>query len=74
MKNSVAIMVYLLIVILLIFPGPAFSQDSQGIPLLALKERQFDFGKVKEGSSITHAFTIQNKGSVPLEIKKVSPG
>jgi len=65
---------YLLIVILLIFPGPAFSQDTQGIPTLVLKEREFDFGMVKEESRITHAFTFYNKGSAPLEIKKVSPG
>jgi hypothetical protein len=63
-----------LIVILLIFPSPAFSQDISGIPILALKEREFDFGEVKEGSRITHAFTVQNKGTATLEIKKVSPG
>ncbi len=73
MKKYLAI-AYLLIVILLIFPGPVFSQNKQGVPTLVLKEREFDFGKVKEESRITHAFTFYNKGGAPLEIKKVSPG
>jgi hypothetical protein len=74
MKHSVATKVFLLIVISLILDAPAFSQDTPGISVLVLKEREFDFGKVKEGSRITHEFTVQNKGTVPLEIKKVSPG
>jgi len=74
MKNSVTLTAWLLIVILLMFPCTAFSQDTPEIPKLALKEREFDFGKVKEGSRITHEFIIQNKGTAPLEIKKVSPG
>lgn len=64
----------LLIFTLLVISFPSFSQDAQGIPNLALKEQEFDFGKVKEGSRIIHEFIVQNKGTVPLEIKKVSPG
>ena len=74
MKHSVAIKVFLLIAILLIFPGPAFSQDTQGIPNLSLRERDFDFGAVKVGSRMSpHPFTLRNKGTATLEIKNVSP-
>jgi hypothetical protein len=55
-----------LFIILLIFFGPAFSQDTQGIPILALKEREFDFGKVKEGK--------RSASPATLEIREFSGG
>ena len=73
MRHSVAA-VYLIIFTLLIGSWPVFSQVTQGIPNLALKEREYDFGKVNEGSRISHDFVIVNQGEVVLEIKKVSPG
>jgi len=73
MKNSLATGC-LLVFILLLISWPAFSQDTQQVPSLSLKERKFDFGKVKEGRRITHAFTVQNKGTATLEIRKVSSG
>lgn len=53
MKNSVAITVYLLIVILLTASCPVFSQGTKHVPMLSLKAGQFDFGKAKEGSLIS---------------------
>ena len=42
-------------------------------PLLELEEKSFDFGDVKEGSTLEHAFTILNKGDKVLQIDKVKP-
>ncbi|MBN1846998.1 MAG: DUF1573 domain-containing protein [Deltaproteobacteria bacterium] len=56
------------------FSWPAFSEDTPDTPQLALQDREFDFGKIKEGSRITHEFIIQNKGSATLAINNVSPG
>jgi len=64
----------LLLFILVMTSWPAFSQDTQKAPQLVLNEREFDFGKVKEGSGITHEFSVQNKGNATLQIKKISHG
>jgi hypothetical protein len=64
----------LLIFTLFAIPFPALSQDSQGIPNMALKVREFDFGKVKEGERIAHDFAVLNQGDGSLEIRRVSPG
>jgi hypothetical protein len=54
---------------------PAFPQDPQeGTAGLLLKEQEFDYGKVNEGSIIEHDFIILNQGDAVLEIRKVSPG
>ncbi len=73
MKNS-ANTGCLLIFILLITPWSVYPQTGKQGPRLTLKEREFDFGYVKEGSRITHSFTVLNRGNETLEIKKVSPG
>ncbi|MCL6495840.1 MAG: DUF1573 domain-containing protein [Ignavibacterium sp.] len=38
---------------------------------LFLPENQFNFGKVKEGTTVSHTFELVNKGSDILEIKDV---
>ena len=73
MKNSFAAGC-LAVFILLVIPWSAYSQDNKQAPRLALQETEFDFGEVKEGSTITHDFIILNKGDVFLEISKVSAG
>lgn len=72
MKKYLATYCLLIFTLLVIF-FPAFSQDTQGIPNLSLRERDFDFGEVKVGSRMSHPFTVRNKGTATLEIKKVSP-
>mgnify|MGYP006292431877 CR=1 FL=1 len=54
--------------------GHAIPQDKIKAPRLVLSEEVYDFGEVKEGERISHDFVVKNAGSVPLEIKKVSPG
>lgn len=51
----------------------ALAQDIQG-PKMVLEELKFDFGEVKEGEVISHAFRVLNQGDQPLEIRKVKPG
>jgi len=73
MKTSVSVggWVFFLFIAL---SGPALSQDKIKAPRLVVSEEVYDFGEVKEGEHISHDFIVKNKGSVPLEIKKVSPG
>lgn len=52
---------------------PALAEQSQG-PKMVLKEQAFDFGKVRQGEVIKHAFTVLNKGDQPLKIIRVKPG
>jgi hypothetical protein len=47
--------------------------ESQG-PKMVLEELEFDFGEVKEGEAVSHAFRVLNQGDQSLEIRKVKPG
>ena len=38
---------------------------------LALKEAEFDFGKIPQGKPVTHAFEVSNVGKEPLKIANV---
>jgi hypothetical protein len=44
------------------------------IPIAYLKENRFEFGMVKDGTEVNHAFIITNKGQAPLLIEKVKSG
>jgi len=76
MKNLIAAARYLLLVILMVvvLPCYAYPQDEGKVPRLALDERDFDFGRVKEGSHVSHEFTVKNQGNAVLEIEKIQPG
>jgi hypothetical protein len=54
--------------------GDVLSQDRIKAPRMILSEEVYDFGEVREGERISHDFVVKNAGSVPLEIKNVSPG
>lgn len=41
---------------------------------IELPEKEFNFGEVLEGEQIVHTFIVKNKGTAPLEIKRVEPG
>ena len=60
----------LFVVISLISTAMAVQGDG---PQLFLEEKEFDFGKVDEGKTIEHAFTVYNRGDQPLIIEKVQP-
>lgn len=53
------------------------SESAQGEPngpRMLIKEREFDFKKVKEGQVIEHTFQVLNQGDQTLEIENVKPG
>ena len=60
--------------LILIFSSLAPAQQRVGGPKMVIKEREFDFGEVKEGAVITHSFQILNSGNETLTIVKVNPG
>lgn len=47
------------------------SNSQSSGALLFLPENQFNFGQVKEGTTVSHTFELVNKGSDILEIKDV---
>ena len=55
-----------------------YAQDSKGdiqaSPSAFLPVDSFEFASVVEGTTVTHEFVIQNKGTVPLTIHKVKTG
>ncbi len=38
---------------------------------VALMEKSFDFGKIRQGKPVTHDFSVVNTGSTPLQIRDV---
>jgi len=56
-----------------LFCCSALAQEAQG-PRMVLKERVFDFKKVREGEVIAHAFEVRNEGDQVLKIVQVKPG
>lgn len=59
--------------LLLSFSHVLQAQDTRA-PKLFLTDDMFDFKDVIEGETITHSFTIQNKGNDTLKILQVKPG
>ena len=45
---------------------------SEGKPKIVALEKEHDFGKVKEGTSLEHVFRIRNQGDRELVIEKAS--
>jgi len=43
-------------------------------PKIFIKEGAFDYGKVKQGETISHSFMVVNQGDEKLLIEKVEPG
>ncbi len=75
MKNLFApCFLFLVFLMFVMAPLSAHSQDHETVPRLALDEEEFDFGKVREGSRVTHEFVLRNQGNAVLEIKKIQPG
>ncbi|MBO0859677.1 MAG: DUF1573 domain-containing protein [Chloracidobacterium sp.] len=49
------------------------GKTKPGAPKIALEEREFNFGQVKEGERLSHMFKIKNEGSADLVIQSVAP-
>lgn len=46
------------------------AQERKG-PVIEVKEDKHDFGKIVQGTQVTHVFEIRNAGTEPLLIDKV---
>ena len=51
-----------------------WAEETSIAPVMIIPEAIFDFGEVREGVTLEHTFTIQNKGGKVLTIKRVKPG
>jgi len=69
MKNGLAAIAVLLLVVL---AGVLPAQEVKG-PRIEAREAQHDFGKVVQGTTVSHVFEVRNTGSEPLVIDRVVP-
>lgn len=70
MKKSAFFLVFMLLAVL------TFAQTAQPAQEFAVAEVDnltHDFGKIKQGTPVTHEFTFVNKGKVPLIITNAQP-
>lgn len=51
----------------------AASQASANFAVASVDNLVHDFGKIKQGTPVTHEFTFVNKGSVPMIITNAQP-
>jgi len=56
----------------LLATGSLMALESKG-PKIIAKEVQYDFGKVVEGTQVSHVFEIRNGGNEPLDIERIMP-
>lgn len=67
MKRSLGIGAVLCIFFL---SGMIAAQEAGG-PRLEVKAMQYDFGKVVQGTQVSHVFDVRNTGTEPLIIERV---
>ena len=51
-------------------PKPANTAVSDAKPKIAVTEKLYNFGKVKQGQSVEHVFEIQNQGNADLVVEE----
>ncbi len=66
--------VFLCFLFLFIIHSVAAENIAKTAPKAVLTEQVFGFKPVMEGTTITHDFILQNKGTAPLVIEKISTG
>jgi len=59
-------------IVLTVLAGHLPAQEVKG-PKLAAAEIKFDFGKVLQGTQVSHVFEVRNIGNEPLIIDRVVP-
>jgi hypothetical protein len=69
MKNGLAAIAVLLIVVL---AGVLPAQEVKG-PRIETREVKHDFGKVVQGTTVSHVFEVRDTGNEPLIIDRVVP-
>jgi Protein of unknown function (DUF1573) len=52
--------------------GLLTAQEYKG-PRIEVKELRYDFGKVVQGTVVSHVFEVRNAGNETLEIEHIQP-
>jgi hypothetical protein len=71
-KNRILNALPIMLLVILSFSSTwALDGDS---PRIVIKEPVYNAGKIMQGETIAHVYSVQNLGELPLEIKSVKPG
>ena len=54
-----------------VLPNVESTSKSTAEEVIALKETEFDFGKIPQGKPVTHVFMFTNTGKTPLALENV---
>lgn len=57
--------------VLFIFFLSGMTAAQEAGPRLDVREMQYDFGKVIQGTQVSHVFEVRNTGTEPLIIERV---
>lgn len=47
------------------------ENKAENVPVIEIMTPLYDFGEVPRGEIVKHDYTVMNKGTAPLEIKRV---
>ncbi|GIV39012.1 MAG: hypothetical protein KatS3mg033_0812 [Thermonema sp.] len=50
----------------------ATEESTEGVPVIAFEETEYDFGTIKEGDVVEHVFKFKNTGNAPLKIQNAT--
>jgi hypothetical protein len=63
----------LLFVVAAVFSVSLFAQAKKAEDVVKFKELTYDFGKIKQGSPVTHDFAFSNISDAPIVIESATP-
>jgi hypothetical protein len=52
----------------------AAKESAEAVPVIEVENLTYEFKQVSQGEIVKHDFRIFNRGTAPLEIRKVKPG
>jgi len=58
--------------LILILAGFSYLMAQSGSPQVVFKEKEWNFGKIKQGEVVSHEFIFHNEGTAPLKIIRVT--
>lgn len=64
--------IFLFFFSLITFAAAKAQTEASAVEVLALKETEFDFGKIPQGKPVYHSFEIINKGDKALKLDNVA--
>lgn len=71
MKKTLALAAFVLMLMPALAQVATTPTPSADLAVAAFESQTFTFGKIKQGTPVTHEFTFTNKGKVPLVITNV---